>query len=70
VKVLDDGIVITPRPLRGAELATHHDHRLAMAFGLVALQVPEVLIQESEVVSKSWPMYWEMRERMLRSCRE
>jgi 3-phosphoshikimate 1-carboxyvinyltransferase len=70
VKVFDDGIVIIPRPLRGAELATHHDHRLAMAFGLVALQVPEVLIQESEVVSKSWPMYWEMRERMLRSCRE
>jgi len=70
VKVFDDGIVITPRPLRGAELATHHDHRLAMAFGLVALQVPEVLIQEPEVVSKSWPMYWEMREQMLRSCRE
>ncbi|MEI6743484.1 MAG: 3-phosphoshikimate 1-carboxyvinyltransferase [bacterium] len=70
VKVFDDGIVITPRPLRGAELATHHDHRLAMAFGLVALQVPEVLIEDPEVVSKSWPMYWEMREQMLRSCRE
>ncbi len=70
VKVFDDGVVITPHTLRGATLATHHDHRLAMAFGLVALQVPEVLIEDPEVVSKSWPMYWEMREQMLRSTHE
>jgi 3-phosphoshikimate 1-carboxyvinyltransferase len=70
VIVLDDGLEISPHPLHGATLATHHDHRLAMAFGLVALQVPEVLVEEPEVVSKSWPMYWEVREQMLRSCRE
>jgi 3-phosphoshikimate 1-carboxyvinyltransferase len=68
--VLDDGLEISPHPLHGATLATHHDHRLAMAFGLVALQVPEVLVEEPDVVSKSWPMYWEVREQMLRSCRE
>ena len=70
VEVLDDGILITPHPLHGDTLATHHDHRLAMAFGLMALQVPNVSIEDPEVVSKSWPMYWEERERMLRSCRE
>jgi 3-phosphoshikimate 1-carboxyvinyltransferase len=70
VSVLDDGLEISPHPLHGATLATHHDHRLAMAFGLVALQVPEVLVEEPDVVSKSWPMYWEVREQMLRSCRE
>ena len=70
VSVLDDGLEISPHLLHGATLATHHDHRLAMAFGLVALQVPEVLVEEPDVVSKSWPMYWEVREQMLRSCRE
>ena len=70
VSVLDDGLEISPHPLHGATLATHHDHRLAMAFGLVALQVTEVLVEEPDVVSKSWPMYWEVREQMLRSCRE
>jgi 3-phosphoshikimate 1-carboxyvinyltransferase len=70
VEVLDDGILITPHPLHGDTLATHHDHRLAMAFGLMALQVPNVSVEDPEVVSKSWPMYWEARERMLRSCRE
>lgn len=70
VQVLDDGLEISPHMLHGATLATHHDHRLAMAFGLVALQVPEVLVEEPDVVSKSWPMYWEVREQMLRSCRE
>lgn len=70
VEVLEDGLRISPRSLHGAILATHHDHRLAMAFALVALQVPEVLIEDPEVVSKSWPMYWEMREQMLRSTHE
>jgi len=70
VKVLDDGIEISPQWLHGAALATHHDHRLAMAFGLVGLRVPDVLVEHPEVVSKSWPMYWQMREQMLRSCRE
>jgi 3-phosphoshikimate 1-carboxyvinyltransferase len=70
VEVLDDGILITPHPLHGDTLATHHDHRLAMAFGLMALQVPNVSVEDPEVVSKSWPMYWEMRKQMLRSSRE
>ena len=67
VEVLEDGLRILPRLLCGADLGTHHDHRLAMAFGLVALKVSGVTVEDPEVVSKSWPMYWEMREQMLRS---
>ena len=67
VEVLEDGLSILPRLLCGADLGTHHDHRLAMAFGLVALKVSGVTVEDPEVVSKSWPMYWEMREQMLRS---
>jgi 3-phosphoshikimate 1-carboxyvinyltransferase len=70
VEVLEDGLRISPRPLRGTELGTHHDHRLAMAFGLVALKVSGVTVEDPTVVSKSWPMYWEMREQMLRSSHE
>lgn len=70
VEVFDDGILITPRPLHGATLATHHDHRLAMAFGVLALQISDVSVLNPEVVTKSWPTYWEMRNQMLRSHRE
>jgi 3-phosphoshikimate 1-carboxyvinyltransferase len=59
--VTDDGLRITPVDvLRGAALNTHHDHRLAMAFGLLGLVVDGVEIIDPDVVSKSWPGYWEM----------
>jgi 3-phosphoshikimate 1-carboxyvinyltransferase len=54
----DDGLVIEPAPLHGARLETHHDHRLAMAFGLIGLRVAGVEIDDADVVSKSWPGYW------------
>ena len=45
--------------LHGARLRTHHDHRLAMAFGLLGLVVDGIEIVEPAVVSKSWPSYWD-----------
>lgn len=54
-----DGLTITPRPLVGASLSTHYDHRLAMAFALIGLRVDGVVVQNPEVVSKSWPDYFE-----------
>ena len=56
----DDGLIIEPSDLHGALLRTHHDHRLAMAFGLIGLRVPGVEIDDPDVVSKSWPGYWGM----------
>jgi 3-phosphoshikimate 1-carboxyvinyltransferase len=56
----DDGLTIEPSQLHGARLHTHHDHRLAMAFGLIGLRVPGVEIDDPDVVSKSWPGYWGM----------
>ena len=39
-EVTDDGLVVRPRRrLHGAVLATHHDHRLAMAFGVLGTVV-------------------------------
>jgi 3-phosphoshikimate 1-carboxyvinyltransferase len=56
----DDGLVIRPALLHGSRVATHHDHRLAMAFGLIALRQADVEIDDPGVVSKSWPGYWVM----------
>ena len=56
----DDGLTIEPTDLHGSRLDTHHDHRLAMAFGLIGLRVAGVEVDDPGVVSKSWPGYWDM----------
>jgi 3-phosphoshikimate 1-carboxyvinyltransferase len=56
----DDGLAIEPSDLHGSRVGTHHDHRLAMAFGLIGLRIPGVEIDDPDVVSKSWPGYWAM----------
>ena len=58
VEVLEDGLSISPSTLHGATLATHHDHRLAMAFAVLGLGVDGVEIEDPGVVSKSWPSFW------------
>ena len=39
-------------------IATYHDHRMAMAFAPLALKVP-ITIKDADVVSKSYPQFWE-----------
>jgi len=57
-----NGLMITPAPIRMATLATHHDHRLAMAFALLGLGASGIVVDDPEVVSKSWPGFWDMIE--------
>lgn len=40
------------------KIATYNDHRMAMAFAPLALKVP-IIIEDAEVVSKSYPDFWE-----------
>lgn len=40
------------------KIATYKDHRMAMAFAPLSLKVP-IVIEEAEVVSKSYPKFWE-----------
>ncbi len=56
----DDGLVIRPsRPrLRPGRVATHHDHRLAMAFAVLGAVIGDVEIENPEVVTKSWPGFF------------
>lgn len=38
---------------------TYEDHRMAMAFAPLALVLPEIIIEEPMVVSKSYPTFWQ-----------
>ncbi|SHF68966.1 3-phosphoshikimate 1-carboxyvinyltransferase [Flavobacterium fluvii] len=39
------------------KIATYNDHRMAMAFAPLALKVP-IIVENAEVVSKSYPDFW------------
>ena len=64
---VEDGLIIEPAPLVGAHLGTHHDHRLAMSFAVLAGRVSGISLDDPSVVSKSWPGYWSMRAAMAAS---
>ena len=40
-------------------IATYNDHRMAMAFALAAMTHDDVCIEHPEVVSKSYPAFWD-----------
>ena len=39
-------------------ISTYHDHRMAMAFAPAAIRFPGLQIEDPEVVSKSYPNFW------------
>jgi 3-phosphoshikimate 1-carboxyvinyltransferase len=46
--------------LKGNRVSSHHDHRIAMALAIAALNCDgEVIIEDSEAVGKSWPDFFE-----------
>lgn len=51
-------LVATPTINSNVKIATYNDHRMAMAFAPLALKVP-IIIENAEVVSKSYPDFWE-----------
>ncbi len=60
--VEDATLWITP-PSRGAShggtIRVANDHRIAMAFALVGLAIPGVVIDDPGVVAKSYPRFWD-----------
>lgn len=59
VSVTDDSLTLEPSAEinENAVIKTYQDHRMAMAFAPLALKVP-IVIEEAEVVSKSYPDFW------------
>jgi 3-phosphoshikimate 1-carboxyvinyltransferase len=68
VTVEPDGLAISPAELHGARLDPHHDHRLAMAFGVLGASVAGIEVADPGVVSKSWPDFWSVRDEIVGSA--
>jgi 3-phosphoshikimate 1-carboxyvinyltransferase len=64
VEERDDGLTITPGPLRGAAVDTYNDHRMAMSLALVGLKVPGVVIRNPGCVAKTYPGFWQDLEKL------
>lgn len=54
-----------PMSKRPANFEAHGDHRVAMALATLALRLGEVTVRQPEVVSKSYPQFWEHWEKCL-----
>lgn len=52
-------------PAGGLSVSTYHDHRMAMAFAPAALKLPGLVIVDKEVVTKSFPGYWEQLQKII-----
>ena len=59
-----DGLEISPSPITPAAIDTYEDHRMAMAFSLVGLKANGIRINDPDCVSKTFPNYFEMLERL------
>ena len=59
-----DGLEISPAPITPAAIDTYEDHRMAMAFALVGLKTSGIQINNPECVSKTFPNYFEVLERL------
>ena len=59
VDLLADGLAIEGTALRGGRVDAAGDHRVALAFGVLGLTVPGVVVAGSQAVSKSQPGFWE-----------
>lgn len=60
IEVTADGLIIAPSLVHGGIVETHRDHRLAMALSLVGLACDDVVINNADAVTKSWPEFWTM----------
>ena len=60
-----DGMTIQPcGSIRSACVRTYNDHRMAMAFALIGLRATGVSIENPGCVSKTFPNYFEMLEKL------
>lgn len=57
VSTLDSLTIYGSNP-HGARIETYNDHRMAMAFAVAGCKIPNLIIQNPEVVSKTFPGFW------------
>jgi 3-phosphoshikimate 1-carboxyvinyltransferase len=54
-----DGLTIQPGALRGAQIETYNDHRMAMSFALAGLRVPAIVIRNPSCTMKTYPGFFD-----------
>jgi 3-phosphoshikimate 1-carboxyvinyltransferase len=64
VTVKKDGLIIDGSPIKANTIDPHNDHRLAMSFAVARLVNPEIEILDPGCVSKSFPDFWELFDRI------
>jgi 3-phosphoshikimate 1-carboxyvinyltransferase len=57
-------LIIKPGKLKGAELETYSDHRIAMSFAIAGLRIPGIKIINPSCVHKSYPDFWTHLEQL------
>ncbi len=68
VNCTDEEMVIIPSDLRPMEpVQTYNDHRIAMAFAPLKLRYPDIVIENPEVVDKSFPEFWDQFDLVLKN---
>ncbi len=55
-----EGLGRVPTFSQGTVFSSHNDHRLAMSCALYGLHGQEVLLDDADVVSKSFPHFWQV----------
>ena len=60
----EDYLSITPGPLKGVEIETYDDHRMAMSFTLAGVRIPGVVILDHDCVAKTYPDYFDDMRRI------
>ena len=59
----DDGIIVFGKShaalKTGASVHCYDDHRVAMAFSVLACAVDRTIIKEKRCVGKTWPNFWD-----------
>ncbi len=67
VEVSSNSIRILGGKPRPSLVDSRGDHRIAMAFSLASLRVPGIKVTNPDCVSKSFPDFWKLLERLRRS---
>lgn len=60
VEIGQESLEIEPYPMHAGVIAPHGDHRIAMSLAVAGLRIPGIEVEDPNVVSKTWPGFWEM----------
>ena len=64
VREEEDGVVITPAPVRGGTVETFGDHRVAMAFSLIGLKTGNIAIENPSCCKKTFDNYFQLLDEL------